>query len=428
MLSSLGGLATLILPTKPCKKHFVEASTSWPAKGIPENTAAWLLTVARRKALDRLRRQASANRRLLGAAPELTSRHDPDSHVSSPKNPNAMIVSPPYETKHEPNDDPSPDGNDEHLRLVLLCCHPALDQDTQVALTLRLVGGLRTTEIASAFLLPEATLAQRIVRAKRKIRGAGMALTMPPNSEQRIGAVLGVLYLVFNEGYLSRGDGKDAVRVDLSEEAIRLTRLVSMLTTAAEAQGLLALQLFHQARTATRTDSRGDIVLLEDQDRTKWDLAKVAEANGVLHTAMRQMQPGPYQVQAVIAGHHANARSASDTDWSAIATAYAHLGVMTPSPIVELNRIVAVAMADGPLAGLVLLDQLATRDGLGAYHLFHATQGELLLRAGRNAEAVSSFERAAALTVNPAEIRHLQRRLVVASAYRFPLSLNPTFY
>jgi RNA polymerase sigma-70 factor, ECF subfamily len=336
---------------------------------------------------------------------------DLDAHSFSPLNPNAMIIGQPRES----DDEPLVDVDDEHLRLVLLCCHPALDQNTQVALTLRLVGGLTTTEIASAFLVPEPTLAQRIVRAKRKIREAGIPLTMPTNIEQRMDAVLGILYLVFNEGYLSRGDGDDAVRVDLSEEAIRLTRVVSSLITTAEVLGLLALQLFHQARVATRTNLNGDIVLLEDQDRTKWDLSKTAEANALLHAAMRQMRPGPYQIQAVIAGYHANARSASDTDWSAIATAYGQLGVVAPSPIVELNRVVAVAMADGPLAGLALLDQLAASDELGAYHLFHATHGELLLRAGRGFEAVAAFERAIQLTANPAEIRHLRRRLTTAS-------------
>ncbi len=394
------------LADEAVQEALIEAASNWPTRGIPANTAGWLLTVARRKALDRLRKRASAQRRIRAAAPELS--HANDSEASSPIQAHAMI------DDHNNGDSPA-DGDDEHLRLLLLCCHPALDRDAQVALTLRLVGGLTTTEIAAAFLIPEPTMAQRIVRAKRKIRDAGMAMSMPQNIDQRIGAVLVVLYLVFNEGYLSRGDSDALVRVDLFDEAIRLTRVVARLSPGPEVQGLLALELFHQARLSTRTTVDGDLVLLDDQNRSLWDLTKIAEANRLLHEAMRQMQPGAFQIQAVIAGHHANARTAADTDWPAIANAYSHLGMVAPSSVVELNRAVAVAMTDGPYAGLALLDQLKDRTELQNYHLFHSTLGELLVRAQRNTEAADAFQQAIKLTTNPAELRHLQARLATAS-------------
>jgi RNA polymerase sigma-70 factor, ECF subfamily len=395
------------LADEAVQEALIEAASNWPIKGIPENTAGWLLTVARRKALDLLRKRASAQRRIRAAAPELSFANDSEASPAAPQQANAMII----DNYDRPNGDSPVDGDDEHLRLVLLCCHPALDREAQVALTLRLVGGLTTSEIAAAFLVPEPTMAQRIVRAKRKIRDAGIAMTMPDNIEQRIGSVLSVLYLVFNEGYLSRGDTKAVVRVDLFDEAIRLTRVVAQLSPTAEVQGLLALELFHQARLSTRTTIDGDLVLLDDQDRSLWDLSKISEANRLLHRAMRQMQPGAFQIQAVIAGHHANARTAADTDWSAIAGAYGHLGMVAPSAVVELNRAVALSMADGPYAGLALLDQLKERGELQNYYLFHATLGELLIRAERQPEAVAAFEKALKLTANPAEVRHLQARL-----------------
>jgi RNA polymerase sigma-70 factor, ECF subfamily len=397
------------LADEAVQEALIEATSTWPTRGIPSNTAGWLLTVARRKALDQLRKQASSQRRIRAAMPELADAANADSPRPVPQHPTAMI-------EENPNGDSPVDGDDEHLRLILLCCHPALDRDAQIALTLRLVGGLTTTEIAAAFLLPEPTMAQRIVRAKRKIRDAGIAMTMPTDIDHRIAAVLRVLYLVFNEGYLSRGDSSIAVRIDLFDEAIRLTRVVASLTSAAEVQGLLALQLFHHARLSTRTSIDGDLVLLEDQDRSQWDLTEINEANRLLHFAMRQLQPGAFQIQAVIAGHHANARTAVDTDWSAIAGAYGHLGKVAPSAIVELNRAVAVAMADGPYAGLALLDQLREQGELQAYHLYHAALGELLIRAGRPLEAVAAFQQAIKLTSNPAELRHLENRLTAASA------------
>lgn len=371
----------------------ITALTAWQS-GVPESPAAWLYTVARNTLIDQARRDRASRRRLQQAAPELTAHH--------------------ITTDAEEEDDLIMDAStlgDERLRLLLLCCHPALDRDTQVALTLRLAGGLTAAEVAAAYLLPEATLTQRVVRAKRKIREAGMPLTIPADLDERLDALLRVLYLIFNEGYLSRG-AAHVTRVDLMAEAIRLTRqVVDEVPASAEAEGLLALELYHRARSASRVDAVGELVLLENQDRTGWDLAAITEANGHLHRAMARRAPGPYQVQAIIAGHHANARTAADTDWSAIAELYAQLGRMAPNPVVELNRAVAVGMADGPLAGLAVLDRLT---GLDEYHLFHATRGELLARAGRPAAA--SFERARQLTSNEAERRHLERRAVEVGA------------
>ncbi len=297
---------------------------------------------------------------------------------------------------------------DESLRLLLLCCHPALDPDAQVALTLRLAGGLTTAEIAAAYLVPEATLAQRIVRAKRKIRLAGIPLSIPAQLDDRVDALLRVLLLVFNESYLARASDQ-LVRVDLAEESIRLTRrTLALLPDNAEVEGLLALELFHHSRATTRGDALGELVLLEEQDRRAWDLDLVGEGNTVLARAMSRMRPGVFQVQALIASHHANARSAADTDWSAIAGLYTQLLAMTGSPVVALNRAVAFAMADGPDAGLTLL---ASTEGLDAYHLYHAARGELLARSGRADDAITALARARELTANAAEQRHLDRRI-----------------
>ena len=282
----------LDLADEAVQEGLIEAAQVWPELGIPTNPTGWLLTVARRKAIDRLRRASSADRRTMSAAHELIAQTEADYTEGTP-----MIV-----------DDTGEEVGDEQLRLMLLCCHPSLNRDTQVALTLRLVGGLTTPEIALAFLIPEATLAQRIVRAKRKIRDAGVPLSIPANLNERVDAMLGVIYLIFNEGYLSRGEGNAAVRVDLVDEALRLTRLVDILLPEhPEVEGLLALEMFNQARLPTRVDQIGDLVLLEQQDRTRWDLAEIKKANGVLRRAMARMSPGIYQMQAVIAAHHANA-------------------------------------------------------------------------------------------------------------------------
>jgi RNA polymerase sigma-70 factor, ECF subfamily len=367
-----------------------KAASTWQTEGIPANPGGWLHTVARRNAIDRLRRIESANRRTTAAARELTA--EPEGGKAGEH----MI-------------EERADVGDEHLRLVLLCCHPALDRSTQVALTLRLVGGLTTPEIASAFLVPEATLAQRIVRAKRKIQDAGIPLSIPEQITDRIDAVLHTLYLIFNEGYLSRSNQPGVTRIDLADEAIRLTSVLdTLIPETAEVEGLLALELFNRSRMDARIDSVGELVLLEDQDRTAWDLATIERGNAVLAAAMARMQPGAYQLQAIVAAHHANARTAADTDWPTIASLYRQLCGMTASPVVALNHAVAVAMADGPQAGLALLDQL---QGLEEYHLYHAARGELLYRSGNRAGVSDAFQTALSLTENPAEQRHLARRV-----------------
>lgn len=375
----------------------VDAARTWPRDGVPDNPGGWLMTAARNRATDRLRGRQREARRLATSGPELIERSEAaDSGGLS------MIE----------NADQSP-LDDERLRLMLLCCHPALDDDAQVALTLRLVGGLTTEEIAAAFLVPPATLAQRIVRAKRKIRTAGIGMSMPSEIDERLGIVLGTLYLVFNEGYLAHGPTAEPIRLDLMAEALRLTRLVAELSNDhPEALGLLALELFARSRVATRTTTDHALVLLEDQDRSAWDLDDIDEANRVLASALRQLEPGPYQVQALIGSHHANARVAEDTDWPAIVLLYAQLDAMIDSPVIGLNHAVAVAMADGPLRGLRMVDEL---DGLDGYHLFWATKGELSLRAGRPHEAVPAFDRALELVSNTAERAHLIARRSAAA-------------
>ena len=381
----------------------IEAARTWPDSGVPANVGGWLMTTARRRANDRLRSARRARARLESSAFHLDELREP---------PDVRLI--------DMIDEPSGDGAidrgegtasppDERLRLLLLCCHPALNTDAQVALTLRLVGGLTTAEIGAAFLIPEATLAQRIVRAKSKIRSAGIPLTLPDRLTDRLGAVLAVLYLVFNEGYLAHDEAKGSIRNDLVDEAIRLTRLVSELAPAeAEPRGLLALELFHRSRHAARVDAVGDLVLLDNQDRTTWDRNIIVEANRVLAQAMTLMQPGPYQVQALIAAQHANAPTAEATDWSMIASLYAQLDAMSDSAVVRLNRAVAVAMSEGPVAGLEMLDRIIDLDG---YHLLWATRGELCRRAGRGTEARRSLAKALDLAPNAAERRHLERRL-----------------
>jgi len=367
---------------------FVQAVETWQADGIPNNPAGWLYTVARNRMIDRLRRAASAGRQLQRAAPELLLPPDLEEEE--------VLVVDDFEV------------GDEQLRLLLMCCHPALDRETQVALTLRLVGGLTTPEIAASFLVPEPTLAQRIVRAKRKIRDAGIPLRIPERLDDRIDALLTVLYLIFNEGYLTHGSAT-TIRVDLADEAIRLTaRARALLPGSAEVEGLLALEVYHRARVEARLDTAGDLVLLADQDRGRWDLAAIQQANGILATALARNVPGPYQVQALIASLHANAPTAADTDWTAIARAYTRLEELDTSPVVTLNRAVAVSMADGPRAGLAVLDGVR---GLDSYHLLHATRAELLLRSDDHAGARAAFRRARDLASSPAEQRHLDRRI-----------------
>ncbi len=400
----------LDLAEEAVQEGLLEAARTWPGSPLPDNPAAWLHAVARRKALDGLRRAQSRRNRVVDAGVYL-SRVDPatDPYADATGH---------DDRADETSDDASlsatvvDDGRvaDERLRLILLCCHPALDQQSQVALVLRLVGGLTTAQIAAAFVVPEPTLAQRIVRAKRKIRDARIPMSIPVDLAERLDAVLAVLYLVFNEGYLSRSAQFLALqRLDLAREAVRLTRLLdALLPGRAEVEGLLALELFHLARSDARADGTGDLVLLADQDRALWDPGTIRTANAVLASALRRMEPGPYQLQAVVASHHANASRADATDWSAIASAYRQLAAMTGSPVVALNHAAAVAEADGPAAGLVLLDGI---EGLERYHLLHATRADLLRRVGRSDEAAESYRRALALTDNPAEQRFLQARL-----------------
>ncbi len=362
------------------------AAAQWTV--VPANPAAWLHTVAYNRAIDRLRRAAAERRRLESASYILSL---------TPEEEDDMIV------EHS-------DVGDEHLRLVLLCCHPALDRDAQVALTLRLVGGLTTPEIAAAFLVPEATLAQRIVRAKRKIRDARIPLSIPSSFDERVDAVLTVLYLIYNEGYLSRSSS--GARVDLVDEAIRLTSaLAGLVPGNPEVLGLLALELYGRSRSDARFVG-DELVLLENQDRRAWNSATIEQANDVLTAALELEIPGPFQLQAWIASHHANARTAADTDWTAIASAYAQLVAMTPSPVIALNHAVAVAMADGAPSGLALLD---TVTGLDDYHLYWAARAELLARAGDADAAAHAFRRARALATNAAEQKHLDRRIAAVA-------------
>lgn len=379
----------------------VEASRTWPDAGVPDNPGGWLMTVSRRRTLDRLRAARRARDRVRRDGAELLGTDEPTVGGA------ADMIDDRTDSWSGGDDADA----DERLRLLLLCCHPALDRQAQVALTLRLVGGLTVPEIAAGFLVAESTLSQRIVRAKRKIRDAKMPLSLPERPEERLGAVLDVLYLVINEAWFSRGDESAPVRIDLFDEGIRLLELVGALVPEhAETWGLLALARFQRARVDALIDVDGELVTLADQDRSRWDRSGIAAANDSLATAMRLVDPGPFQVQALIASRHANAASAEHTDWSTIAGLYRQLEAMTGSSIVRLNRAVAVAEADGAPAGLALLDADDPPVAPAEHHLTWAVRAELLTRVGDTDAARWAYDEALERVVSPTERRHLERR------------------
>ena len=358
---------------------FTVAVQRWPSAGLPPSPAGWIITTARNRAIDRLRREAS--------------RED--------RNAQAALL--------RAADEPVEEGavRDDRLRLIFTCCHPALAPASCVALTLRLLGGLTTPEIARAFLVPEATMAQRLVRAKAKIRDAGIPYRVPGEAElgERLRAVLAVVYLVFNEGYTA-SSGDQLVRDDLCAEAIRLGRLLAeLMTDEPEVMGLLALMLLVESRRAARTTADGRLVRLGEQDRSLWDAALIAEGQAIVRRCLRRNEPGPYQLQAAINAVHGDAASAAETDWWQILQLYNQLQAQTPTPVVELNRAVAVAEVEGPDAALSLVDRLE----LGEYHLFHAVRADLLRRLGRSVEAAEAYGAAIARTENAAERDLLER-------------------
>jgi RNA polymerase sigma-70 factor, ECF subfamily len=367
---------------------------------VPRNPGAWITTTARNRAIDRLRRR----RTLLEKTEALRRDAEVDAEAAT---------DPALAALESMGGDEEMPLVDDRLRLIFTCCHPALAMDARVALTLRTLGGLTTPEIARAFLVPEPTLAQRLVRAKRKIRDAGIPYRVPPAEllPERLEGVLQVLYLVFNEGHTA-SSGDELVRRELCAEAIRLARLLTaLMPNEPEVHGLLALMLLHDARREARTSAEGDLVLLDDQDRSRWDRAKIGEGRELVERALLARRPGPYQLQAAIAALHDEAETPGATDWPQITLLYRELIALAPSPVVELNLAVAVALSDGPAVGLAMVDGLAADGRLDDYVYLHATRADLLRRLDRRSEAAAAYRRALQLATNATERRFLERRL-----------------
>jgi RNA polymerase sigma-70 factor (ECF subfamily) len=374
------------------QQAFAEAARRWPGEGVPRQPGAWLMTVARNRAIDRLRHERMRDARLREAAVLIDGRSED-------------------EGEEEQGDDSGIE--DDRLRLIFTCCHPAIPLEGRVALTLRALAGLTTTEIANAFLVPEPTMAKRLVRAKHKIEHAPIPYRVPPAHllPERTSGVLAVLYLMFNEGYAA-STGDELIRVNLCAEAIRLARLLNrMMPDEPESGGLLALLLFQHSRREARTDPSGDVITLEEQDRSRWIQAEIDQANTTLEVAVRRDAIGPYQVQALIAACHANAPHAGATDWARIAALYERLLEVTANPLVKLNHAVAVGMATGPEDGLALVGRLEASGELRDYHLLHATRADFLRRLGRNSEAADAYREALTLARTEAERRYLTKRL-----------------